>query len=134
MHEELSNRTRSVAAFAFLASLFLAAVTISGCGDDKPTSATQELPDIEGAVVPETVEEGMPIDIEVWGRTPDESWALTGFDVQGGPGDLLTITPQGHRTGSMMGRRGTFRGTATIPAPVRTGVPPGTHKPDVAGR
>ncbi len=115
MRKGSSNGMRSIAAFAVL--LFLAAATISGCSDDKPTRASQELPDIEGAVVPETVEEGSPIDIEVWGRTPDESWTLTGFNVQGGSGDLVTITPEGHRTGSMMGRRGTFRGTATIPAP-----------------
>lgn len=109
-------KKRYYLAGALLAALLVFAANLTGCGDDKPTNASQELPDIEGAVVPETVEEGSPVDIEVWGRTPDESWTLTGFNVQGGSGDLVTITPEGHRTGSTMGSRGTFRGTATIPA------------------
>jgi hypothetical protein len=103
-----------VLAYVFLA---IAAAALTGCSDNKPTSAAQELPDIEGAVVPETVEEGTPVDVEVWGRTPDENWTLTGFDIRGGSGDLVTITPEGQRTGMMTGHRGTFRGTATLPAP-----------------
>jgi hypothetical protein len=117
-------------ALSVLALLLLsaAAAMFSGCGDDKSTSTTQDLPDIQGAVVPETVQEGSPIDIEVWGRTPDENWVLTGFDVQVGAGGLVTITPEGRQDGRMMGRRGTFRGTATVPAPG-----PGAHTVRITG-
>ena len=127
MQKSAYVRSRALPAIAMVL-LAVAASMFAGCGDHNPTSANQELPEIQGAVVPETVQEGAPIDIEVWGRTPDESWSLTGFDVQGGAGDVVTITPQGHRAGTMTGRRGTFRGTATIPAPGS-----GAHTVRIAG-
>lgn len=92
---------------------FLVAV-LSGCGDDSPGEMLTDIPEIAGAFVPETAEEGEPISVEVWGQLPHSGWSLEGFDVEYEDDGIVTITPISRlHTAGGRDRLG-FHGTATI--------------------
>jgi hypothetical protein len=57
-----------------------------GCGADQSTrpAEPQAEGDVQGAVVPETAEEGSQLAIEIWGKFPDGNWVLDRFDACGG--------------------------------------------------
>jgi hypothetical protein len=90
---------------------------LTGCGDNKPTSVSGELPIVEGAYVPETADEGAPIAIEVWGSAPSEGWSLAGFTMGDPSGEIVTVKPYGRGSGGMHGggMRSPFHGSADVP-------------------
>jgi hypothetical protein len=102
-------------------------LAFAGCGNDSSTQPVTGAPEIAGASVPETAEEGSPLAIEVWGKPADPRWVLDHFDVRGDGSNVVTITPVGHLDpGGMAGE--TFRGTAELTAPAA-----GSHTVRVCG-
>ncbi len=94
---------------------------LPGCGDDGSSPQSVELPEIAGAVVPETVEEGSSVEVEIWGTAPHGGWALHGFDVQEVAIDEILVVPVGAGGDPQeRDRPESFRGTAVLPS-VRSG-------------
>ncbi len=107
--------------------LLLGVAALAGCGGDSSTLPVAGVPEIAGAMVPETAEEGAALAVEVWGRSADPNWVLDRFDVRGRGSNVLTITPVGHLDpGGETG--GAFHGTATLSAPAA-----GSHTVRVCG-
>jgi hypothetical protein len=109
---------RSVFTRAVLPLLTLSAVALfllPGCGDEPTRPATATLPAISGAVVPETIEEGQSIDIQIWGTSPEPDWALTGFQVGPTGGDIIEIRPVGRRISGRGLGSAEFSAVATLP-------------------
>lgn len=115
MHRSRSVRRTWIHSFPILALTLFALAALTGCGDEPTKPEPASLPAIGGAIVPETIEEGQSVEIQIWGTCPESGWGLTGFDVTSS-GEMIEIRPVGRRGSGRGIGGGEFSAYATLPA------------------
>jgi hypothetical protein len=116
MESRTSVRAPSVLPFLISILICCSFAILPGCSDEPTRPAATSLPAIGGAVVPESIEEGQPVDIQIWGTSPSEDWVLSGFEVGPTSGEIIEIRPVGRRVSGTSFGSGEFSAIATLPA------------------